>query len=171
MVRTFVVKENMNLQALGGQLLDSRFSGERAEVALGELKRLNPHADLAALKPGTVLLVPEAPGFKTSASASPTAAAFGDFRKVVADAVAEAEASVKSGREARAAERARVTEALKGAVFRRLVDGDQTLRQQAADAADSLGKSEEQDKQADETFSTAAKAAIAALDELGKSIG
>jgi len=171
MVRTFVVRENMDLQGVSGQLLDSRFRGARADTALGELKRLNPHADLAALKPGTVLLVPDGPGFKATAGASPTAAAFADFRKTAGAALDQAGASAKAGLEARAADRARIMETLKGAVFRRLIAGDETLRQQADDAAKSLASAEEQDKKADQAFSTAIKSAIAALDELGKGIG
>jgi hypothetical protein len=171
MVKTFLVREKMDLQGVSGQLLDSRFRGERADAALGELRRLNPHADLAALKPGTVLLVPDTPGFKATAGASPTAAAFSDFRKLAVAALDEASTGAKSGREARSADRARLTETLKGAAFQRLIAGDETLRQQADEAAKSLTNAENEDGKADAAFATAVKSVITALDELGKGIG
>ena len=45
-------------------LLVSGLSANRSGSALESLRRLNPHVDLARLKPGMVLLVPDAPDFR-----------------------------------------------------------------------------------------------------------
>ena len=67
-MRILVIKQDTDLQALSGRLLSAKLSGDQADSALEALQHLNPHADLKKLRIGTVLLVPEAPGFKASAT-------------------------------------------------------------------------------------------------------
>jgi hypothetical protein len=171
MLRTFVVKEKMDLQTLRGHLLDARFRGDQADVSLDVLKQLNPHADLAKLTPGTVLLVPDAPGFKPSASASVSAKPFDEFQKSAASALDEAIGKLKAGNEVRAAERAAVSAFVKGAVFRRIVADNEGVRKQAEEALETIAEQEKLDSQATENFEAASRSAMAALAQLGKLIG
>lgn len=171
MLRTFVVTESMDQQALSSRLLDGRFRGGQSDAALDALKRANPHADLTKLKPGTVLFVPDGPVFKANATASVSAAFFDDFQKQVSDALNEATANLKSGIEARAADRAGVAAFLKSAAFRRILASDEVVKQQADEALGALGDEEEQDKRSAETFDTATRSVAAALAQLGKTIG
>ena len=171
MLRTFVVTESMDQQTLSARLFDGRFRGGQSDAALDALKRANPHADLTKLKPGTVLFVPDGPVFKVNATASVSAAVFDDFQKQIAQALDEATADLKSGIEARAADRAGIAAFLKGAAFRRILASDEVVKQQADAALGALGDEEEQDKRSAETFEAATRSVASALAELGKVIG
>lgn len=171
MVRTFVVKDNTDLQGISGQLLDGRFSGSQADVALETLRRFNPHVDLARVAAGTVLLVPDSPGFKAAASSSLNGPVLEDFSLRIASGLDRATENLKAGLEARAAERDGVTAVIKSAIFRRLIAGDEELKQQADAAGGTLAREEEQDKQAAEDLDATARAAMAALAQLGKLFG
>lgn len=170
MLRTFVVKEDMDLQALSHHLLDARFRGDQADFALDVLKRFNPHADLTKLTAGTLLLVPDTAGFKSSATTSVSTAVFDDFQKCVASALDEAADKLKSGNQTRAADRAGVSAFIKSAVFRRIVASDEQLKEQADEAAGAMAKEEERDKQAAESFDATIKSTIAALTQFAKII-
>jgi hypothetical protein len=171
MLRTFIVKSDTDLQSLSGNLLDARFRGGRADSALQQLKTLNPHADLEKLRAGTVLFVPDSPGFKASAGTSAQASALDDFRTLVAGALSDAARNMKSGNATRATERADVTAILKSAAFKRIVGTDKDLAQQADDAQKAMATEEGQDKQAEEALATISKAALAALTQMGKLVG
>jgi hypothetical protein len=171
MVRTFAVKRDTSLQSLSGALLDARYRGPQAEAAVEQLKALNPHANLEELKAGTVLFVPDAPGFKSSAATSAQAVPLEEFRALLSNALGDAARNVRSANAARASERADVAAILKSAAFKRLAGSDRELAQQAEDAQKAMKNEETQDKQAEESIAVVGKAALAALAQIGKIVG
>src|SRR4051812_37488086 len=112
-MRTIVIKGDTTLQDLSKRLLDQRLGAQKAEAALAELKALNPHVDLEKLAPGTLLFVPNAPGFTSSSTDSPTAEPQDDFLKLLQGALRVAAADLEAGLVARAKERADVSTALR----------------------------------------------------------
>jgi hypothetical protein len=171
MLRTFIVKTDTDIKSLSSTLLDARFRGAQADAAVERLKSLNPHADLKKLGAGTVLFVPDSPGFKASAGTSVQATPLEDFRIILSGALSDAARDVKSGNAARATERADVSAILKSAVFKRIVGTDKDVAQQADDAQKAMASEEADDKQAEETLATMNKAALAALAGIGKLVG
>src|SRR5262245_53560089 len=133
MLRTFVVKGDTNLKSLGSTLLDARFGGAQADAALDRLKALNPHANPERIPAGTVLFVPDSPGFKASAATSTQAAPLDDFRALLSSALTDAASNMKAGNAQRAAERADVSAVVKSAVFKRIAGDDKDIAQQVSD--------------------------------------
>lgn len=97
MPRTFTVRNETTLQALGATLLDARFGGAQADAALERVKALNPHVDFQKIAPGTVLFVPDAPGLKAPAGTAPQSAPLDDFRALVSGALGDAASRLKEG--------------------------------------------------------------------------
>ena len=171
MLRTFTVKSDTTLQLLGTTLLDARFSAAQADAAMERLKALNPHAGPQKIAAGTVLFVPDTPGFKASAGTSPQAAPLDDFRALLAKALSDAASSMKTGHAARAAEREDVTAVLRSAAFKRIAGDDKDLAQQVSDAQKAMATEESDDKQAEETLATMSKSALAALAQISRQSG
>lgn len=71
------VIDKKNLQVFSKLLGDKIGSGS----ALERLKNLNPHVDFKKIEPGTVLLIPDAPGFRDAESFSVTGGAFDALRE------------------------------------------------------------------------------------------
>lgn len=79
-MRMMVIQKKTDTAALSSRLLASRAD------TLATLQRLNPHADLAQLKPGTVLLVPEGLAATEADSLPVGAEAFADLsERLLAD--------------------------------------------------------------------------------------
>lgn len=171
MLRTFVVKSETDLPALSSALLDGRFRGAQADAALADLKRLNPHADLTQLKPGTVLFVPDTPGFKATAATSVQAGFLADFRTRLTGALDAAARDAKVGMAGRAAERADVSAALASAVFKNAAANDPILTGQGGAAAKAMAAEETDDKQSLDALAAASRAVLASLDQLEKVLG
>jgi hypothetical protein len=171
MVRTFTVKNDTTLQGLGTTLLDGRFGGAQADAAMARLMAFNPHADPQKLAAGTVLFVPDTPGLKTSAGTAPPGVAIDDLRGLLTSALSEAASGVKTGNAQRAAQRADLAAALKSDVFKRLTGDDRDLAQQVSDAQQAMANEESADKQAEETLTVMSRAALAALEQIGKLVG
>jgi hypothetical protein len=171
MPRTFVVKKDSDLRSLSSALLDARFRGPQADGAMERLKALNPHADLDKVPAGTVLFVPDSPGFKPSVGTSAQSGPIDEFRSLVSSALNDASARLRSGNAARASERSDVAAALKSAAFKRVAGDDKDVAQQASDAQKAMATEESEDKQAEETFEAASKAVLASLAQLGKLAG
>jgi hypothetical protein len=133
-------------------------AGTAAGPALQRIKELNPHVqDLAQLKPGTVLLVPDLPGFEGAAGDSVAGEAFDGF---AADASAGLKASserLRAGMARRDTQRKDVAAVLKSAAVKRALETDPALRKQAEEA-DARFKAEQKE-------GTAALAQLSAMDE------
>lgn len=170
MLRPLVVKKDTNLQSLALTVLDARFKGAQADAA-AHLKAVNPHLDPDKISAGTVVLVPDTPGFKAAAASAIQSQPFGDFRKMVADALDAAAEKMKSGNGARAAERDDVAAAVKSAAFKRLTANDPDVQKQAGAALKAADQEAADDKEAEDTLAKVSKAALTALDQLAKIVG
>jgi hypothetical protein len=151
MIRMIQVK---NADSLSKLLKASTAAGP----ALQRIQALNPHVrDLAQVKPGTVLLLPDLPDFEAEAGDSVAGQAFDGF---AADAAAGLKASgerLRAGMARREAMRKDVAAVLKSAAVKRVLEADPALRKQA-DEADARFKAEQKE-------GAAALAALTAMDE------
>ena len=86
-MRTFIVGEDTKFQSVSDKLLLANLSNVRSEAALKALRELNPHADLNKLAPGTVLFVPDTPGFKVTTTSSATEAPLAALQDLMAKAL------------------------------------------------------------------------------------
>lgn len=171
MPRTFVVKEDTTLDQLGGTLLDARSRGTRLETAMQELTALNPHADPAKVPAGTVLLVPDTPGFKPTAGTSVQSGALHDLQALLATALAGAAQGARTGLATRAAGRTEVATAMQTEEFKRLAGNDPELARQAEAAQAALATQEKEEGEAEQAFAGIGKAATEALAQLAKQLG
>jgi hypothetical protein len=171
MLRPLVLKTDTDLKALTASVLDGRFKGPQADAVAARLEAANPHVDPARISAGTVVLVPDTPGFKAAAASSVQSEPFADFGKMVSEALGAAAGRMKSGNALRAAERADVAAAVKSAAFKRLVANDPDVQKQAEEALKAAEQEAAADKQSEETVALLGKTALAALGELGKVVG
>ena len=171
MLKIFIVTKDTDLQSLSSTLMDARFRGAQADAALARLKALNPHVDLGKLQAGAALIIPDSPGFKASAGASPQAGLLDEFRALVSGALSDATTRMRAAAEQRARERADVAAAFKSDSFSRVAAGGKDLAQQASEALKMLAAEESGDKAAAETVATMSKAALSVLAQIGKVLG
>ena len=171
MVRTFTVKNDTTLQALGTTLLEARFSGAQAEAPMERLKALNPHVDPQKISAGTVLFVPEAAGLKATAGTAPQAASLDNFRALLSGALGDAASRLKAANAERAAGRAELAAAIKSAGFKRVTGDDHDIAQQVSDAQQEMANEERADKESEDTLATVSKAAQAVLAQIRKVSG
>lgn len=165
-MRMLVIEKGTTARTLRDTLLSSRLSAAQADAALEHLQATNPHVDLKALKPGTVVFVPDAPTFKQSASDPLVGDVLTDVEQLVEGALDAARARVRVATEASAIENAELGKTLRSAAFKRTVSEDAEL-QSAVDAANEALKQENHEMQeAEQTLADARKAALAALRTL-----
>jgi len=170
-MRVLVVKQDGDADALGGLLLNARLSAPQATAALANLQALNPHVDIKKLKAGQMLLVPDAPGFKVSATDSVQGQGLQAFTDSVTQALGATAERLKAGNAARASERADVLAVLKLAAVKRLIDSDADLKQQVAESTRSFKDDDQQAADLERNLASAIKAASAKLTEIGKLLG
>jgi hypothetical protein len=172
MPRLFVVGRDADFQTVTGKLLTSRAStGPQADSALAALQALNPHVDLKKLRAGTVLLVPDSPSFKASATDPVAGEALDGFAQLVKNGFAAAAADLKTGNETRNAQRNDVAAAIKSAAVKRLIDADPDLRQQVDEALKAAKDDQVQAAQAEQQVDAATKGALTELASLAKLLG
>ncbi len=171
MLRPFVLKTDTTLKSLASTVLDGRVKGAQADAALAQLTAANPHVDPHKIEAGTVVLVPDTPGFKAAAASSIQSQPFADFQKTVSTALDAAAAAMRTGNAARAAERHAVATVLKSATFRRLVANTPDLQKAAEAALKAAEQDAAADKQAEAQLGTLNKAALATLADLAKIVG
>jgi len=169
-MRVVKIEEKADSKSLSALLLKANLSTTQSERALAALHAVNPHVDITKVPAGTILLVPDTPSFKVSASDPVLGNALGEFQQIVRATLDQAGTDLKASSAARAAERAEIVAVLKGAPLRRIIESDSALKQQVADATKAL-QEEEQADQAEETLARASKAALAKIAELRKSLG
>jgi hypothetical protein len=167
-MRMIVVKSRTDLNELGAKLLKQ---GAAAEVALDSLKQLNPHVDFKKIEAGTILLVPDRPGFRKSGTDLVGGDAFDTLSEELKGAVDRAAARVQEGYDALAAERKDVTAAMKLAAFKRALEADPDLKPQAEEATQTFRQDQEQAKSAGEALKAIRADANEALDELARLLG
>jgi hypothetical protein len=170
-MRMFKVTEDSRFTDLSRELLRARLSAGQVDRARESLQALNPHVDLKKVRAGDVLLVPEAPHFKTSATEPVHGQALEQFEELVRTGLADASERLRAGNEARAAERAEVASTLKSAVVKRAVGDDRELSEQLVQVMKELKEQDREDGERRGTVNDVGKAALAALATLGKLLG
>lgn len=141
-------------------------AGAAAGPALQRIRELNPHVqDLAQLKPGTVLLLPELAGLEAGSGDSVAGEAFDGFAADVSAGLKASSERLRAGMAARDTQRKDVATLLKSAAIKRVLETDPGLRKQA-DEADTRFKAEQKEGAAALTQLDAMDEAIAA--ELAK---
>lgn len=171
MPRVFIVSQKANLQALSTSLLGTTLSNTQATSALQSLQVLNPHVDLKNVPAGTVLLVPDEPGFTASASDSVGGGVLEGFQRLVQGELNAAAKRLKEGQAARAGQRAEVAAVQKTAAFKKIVEKDPQLKQQLDEAAKASKEDQQQDALAEQTLDAAKTGAMAELASLAKLLG
>ena len=129
------------------------------------MRELNPHVDLDRLKPGTTLLVPEAPDVKTGAGEPIDNNFFNAVAEEIAGGLKHQSQKMRTVLEARQAERDAMQSALKSAAVSRLVHSDRQLREQLK-VADARGKADQ--KRAIEAEASLAEFRKLAVDEINR---
>jgi hypothetical protein len=164
-MRMIVINQATDLASVATRLLGGTAG---REAGLQQLQRLNPHVDVQSIAPGTVLLVPEGAGFEAGQSSSVSGQAFEGLRTQVLAATAAAAPQVRQGFDALASDRADVTNALKTAAVRRVVDGDPDLKPQLDAAAQQFKQDQQRAKDAALALKLLQDGALAELDTLAK---
>lgn len=159
--------EDTTLDKFGRGLLSGRPRREEASLALDRLAAANPHVSPERLPAGTVVFVPDAPGFEARAGAPiPASVPIEEFQALAAAAFETAERDLKDGFEAREAQRRDIAAAIESDAFRRLADRDERLQEQGKAALVNLEKESEGDRAALDALPRAGKAALEALARL-----
>ena len=171
MLRPLILKADTDLKSLAASVTDRRLKPDRADAAMARLAAANPHVDPASIAAGTVVLVPEGPGFKASAAGSVQSQPFADFSAMATAAMEAASVALREGLDARAGERKEVTAALASAQVRRNLSGDTDVQKMADEAMRMAAQEEADDKQALEMFGASLQAAQDALAGLEKVVG
>lgn len=172
MPRLVVIKQETDIKTLSGTLLAARTSDAQAATATDALKTLNPHlADVKSIKPGTVVLVPDSPHFKASASTPAAADTLDDFGKLMKSGITSAGDRMRAANATRAEERAEVTNILKTAAFKKTVESDPALKQQLGDAAKEAKAEQQEAAQAEKAVEAMLKGVSTELAALSKLLG
>jgi hypothetical protein len=167
----YVVDQDTDLKALRSRLLSGRLSDERADLALRALQDLNPHVDFQRLAVGDVLIVPDSPSFKTSASKSAADDMVDDLQQLVRRGLEAAAARSNAGNEARAAERAEVSAVLKSRALLRVLEADPELKAQLLEVTKGFKEEQRQAIEDERTLEAASKNAMAELASLTRLLG
>lgn len=174
-MRTFIVGEDTKMQAVGDKLLLANLSNVKSDAALKALEALNPHADLTQLAPGTVLFVPDMPGFKVSASGSTVDAPFATLQGLLEASLKAALDDAVAENSRRAAEQADLANAFGDDALKKLAATDKATGNEVNLRIAAIGKNFEADRQqgaqAEKSIAAIGKAAIAKLAELKKQFG
>jgi hypothetical protein len=169
-----VVGNEKDLSELQARLFSGRVSGARLQRAQAALAAANPHADLAKLKPGTVLTIPDIPEIPDRGALSLDDSVAGGIDAIatelansLADLLGEAKAQNRQER----AERKETLAAFDDPLVRRAAKGNQDLAA-ALDAARAAIERDEAD--ADGVLDGVAKSVdawTAEIEELRKLAG
>jgi hypothetical protein len=172
MPRVVVIKQETDLEALGATLLSAKASGAQAASAMNDFRALNPHvADLKTLAPGTVVLVPDAPQFKPSASESVAADPVDEFQKLVRASLTAAARRVGAANAARADERTELANVQKLAAVKKAVEADPELRDQLANASAAAKAAQQEGARADKALDMMLNGASSELAAISKLLG
>jgi hypothetical protein len=163
-MRIFVIKQATDLQGVGTQLL-RRTASEGGAGALERLQALNPHVDFRKLAAGTVLLVPDSPEIKPSASRTlsedPVEALVEELSRGLKEQATRVKATIKSQEDDRSA----VAAAVKTAAAKRILESDPQLRDQLKAA---LQQSSDDRKHAEQTQNQITEMEKLAVGELAR---
>jgi len=172
-MHVLVIDAKTDRRGLRDRVLTSRLDAADADAALRSLAALNPHVDLETVPAGTVLLVPDTPGFRPPAAAagettSATPLPATSLQETVEAALSAAAERLGAGNAARAAARADVSAALKTTALKRLAESDPDLKAQLTDAVKRFKDDQKEEDDAAAAVERTARAALAELAALAK---
>lgn len=161
------VIDKANLQQLSKLLGDKIGLGS----ALDQLKHLNPHVDFKKIEPGTVLFIPEGPGFHDVEGVSVTADAFRVLREQMLASIDDAASRLRIGYEALLTEQKEVVEVLKSPSVAEAIKTDPHLNRQIAAANEVFKQDSQLAKNAEEVMRTLKTQVGAELASLTQQLG
>jgi hypothetical protein len=151
--------------------LRTRLGRTGAAQTLDDIARLNPHVDLKAIEPGTVLLVPDAPNTSTDDTTPVQGPPFEELKDQIMGAIDATNSRVRAGYESLAAQAREATTVLKSAAIKRAIEVEPTLKAQL-DASSAVFKQDAAHaKAADQTLKAIEKQTAAELGALQKLLG
>ena len=167
MPKLFVTAEQLDSQSLVRTLLGSRASAVRRENAIIELHRLNPDLDLERLRPGEIVVVPDAagPGARTD---DPVRDSIADLVSRADSAARDLPAAADRAEERRRADAEEVRALLGSDEVKRLVRSSPQLKQNIASVAGELEKEDAEAQQGREVLAQATEGWLADLAALAK---
>ena len=171
MLRPIILKQDTSFQTLATDMLRTRLSKAQSDAALDKLKVANPHVEKDKIAAGTVVLVPDAPGFKSAGTTSLLSEPFDDFGALATAALGAAAERVKAGAVARDRDRAELAAALKSAAFKRATANDPEVVRQAEAALKAAEQDAAADKAAAEAFAGIEEGVKEVLAALRKVVG
>jgi hypothetical protein len=125
-MRLLVVKSRTTVDDLR-----SRLGRTDPSRTLDDIAVLNPHVDLRAIEPGTVLLIPESAADVPTGDGTPVhQQPFDELRDQMLGALDATGARVRAGYDVLAAQAKETTAVLKSAAVKRAIEVDQTLQPQ-----------------------------------------
>lgn len=163
MRKIIIGKSERDLAAVAKRVL-----GEKDGAGLEALKRFNPHLVGQKLSAGTVLLVPDLPGLRASASSSIGGEAFADFAGQTQAALDATAARVLNAHKARLAEQKELEALLQSDSMKRAFEVDRELKAQAEAGLQVFRQDPELAKEADETLQALKAMTEHELTALGK---
>lgn len=164
MVRIFNVREGMSEQTLQKSLFDGRMSEAQTEAAMLTLKAFNPQLDFKKLKRGAVVMVPDGPAFKASATQQDDIVPITGFVAMARKGLAAASKEMQQAMKERAAERENLAAILQSESFKALKE----LAEPTGASMKLMSQEAEQDQSDQKSLATAMKSAETALGELAK---
>jgi len=171
MLRPIILKQDTSFKALGADMLRARLSKAQSDAAFDKLKAANPHVEKDKIAAGTVVLVPDASGFKSSGTTSLLSEPFDDFGKLATAALGAAAERIKAGTATRARDRAELAAAVKSAAFKRATANDPEVARQAEAALKAAEQDAADDKASAEAFAGIQEGVKEVLEALGKVVG
>jgi len=135
-MRVFVVKNETSADDVRRRLLKPGVSAARAKTLEDGVRAANPHVDLDALRPGTVLIVPDHPDLAPDESGSTTLGGAGMSVDQLTAALPRVAAVVERGAEAARRRGEELRRALDTREVRRAAESDDRLRAEVDRLAD-----------------------------------
>ena len=162
-MRMHVIGHDNDQKPFRSRLLSGRLGDARADAALRALQDLNPQVDFKRLVAGTVLLVPDSPDFKASASNSVADDVVKDLRQLVRNGLDAAAARLEARKEDLSAQNAEMTAVLKSRAVAGVLKTDPEIKAQLGDVAKRF---KEEQRQAIEAVQTLQAVTPRAMEEL-----
>jgi hypothetical protein len=136
--------------------------------ALEQLKNLNPHIDFKNIKPGSVVLLPEAPAFDDAESSPVSGGALAALRERLQASIDATLSRVRENNEALLAEQKEVTSLFRLAAVKRALEADAELQPQIELAQRVFKEDQQQARDVDKTMQALQEQATAELDALAE---
>ena len=166
MPNVFVANEKITAAGLADALLKSKVTAKNRAAALVEIGRANPGLDLSAIRPGTVVVVPQLPGLKPTATADPAGNAADDQVARLTEGLTDLLAAAEAGEEQRKRDTDAALAALDAVLATGLAERIAPLAANAESARDALISDAEEGAQNLDALRAARDGWLAGLEKL-----